>query len=315
MIKRKRLKASNTLLHLILFANCSANAEPIMYPGHPVECLVASSPSEQNALAVKNSPIYTAENNDGGSGLYTQKGWNISLGIGIAYAPMFVGSKDYQAMVFPNIKAEYSDKFFASLVEGIGYNIVDINNWRAGPLMKLNFGRDEEGSGNPLAFSGNTDALRGLGDVDMTLELGGFIEHNYQWFTAKVELRQGMGGHDGFVGELVLNYKGKLDSLAKPIMYIFGPRATFADSTYSQAFFGISSSQSESSGLEQYKADAGLLSYGIGGIAVMPITRSISASIYGGYDRLGNIATKSPLIKERGEDNQLMAGAGIRYQF
>lgn len=244
-----------------------------------------------------------------------QDDWKFTLGIGALYKPAFVGSKDYQALAFPDIKVEYKDLFFASPFEGIGFNVVNRDGWRVGPIMKFDFGRTEDDD-NPFRIAGDkTNALRGLGDMDATPELGGFVEYNHEPFSYSLELRQGVGGHEGLVGEINLNYMGFTEQLGKSIMYAFGPRATFANSTYNNALFGINSTQSINSGLARYSADSGLVSYGIGAFVVMNVSESVSLGVFGGYDRLSSEAADSPLIIERGDENQFMGGVRIRYEF
>ncbi len=214
-------------------------------------------------------------------------------------------------MVVPDIKVEYGDRFFASLFEGIGYNLVNSDGWRAGPIMKLGFGRQEDDS-NPFRVAGKkSNALKGLGDVDNTIELGGFVEYSYEPFTASLELRQGVGGHNGLIGEASLNYTGSLG----PIFFGLGPHATFGDKTYNNAFFGINSVQSSRSGLTRYSADLGLVSYGVGIFAATHVSDSVTLGVMGGYDRLGSEAADSPLIKQRGQKDQLSVGLRLSYEF
>jgi outer membrane protein len=240
--------------------------------------------------------------------------WNITMGAGAVYAPAFVGSKDYQLIGFPDLKFEYKDKFFASVGEGVGYNVINGSGWRVGPIAKYAFQRQENGK-NPFRVAGKAStALRGLGDVDGTLELGGFVEYSYEPFTYKVELRQGVDGHEGMIGETSLNYTGSIDRFGPPIFYAFGPRATFGDSNYNNAYYGINQTQSANSGLSRYSADAGLVSYGVGGFISLPVSDSVSVSAFGGYDRLGSEVADSPLIKERGSENQFVSGLSVSYQ-
>jgi outer membrane protein len=241
--------------------------------------------------------------------------WKFNLGAGVMYKPAFLGSKDYQAMAFPDIKVEYKDSFFASLFEGVGYNAINSDGWRAGPILKFDFGRSEDDD-SPFRIAGKkTSALQGLGDVDAALELGGFVEYKFGSFSSALELRQGVGGHEGLVGETSLKYKGFTKQFGKSIMYAFGPRATFADSNYNNAYFGITQSQSSKSGLATFDADSGLVSYGVSAFAVMSITESISMGVFSGYDRLADTVADSPLIKERGSENQFMGGLRFRYEF
>ncbi len=241
--------------------------------------------------------------------------WRVTVGAAGLYKPAFTGAKDYQAFVFPDLKVEYKNRFFASAFEGVGYNLVNAGTWRAGPVVRLDFGRPETDDNPFRVAGGKTDALRGLGDVDTSVEVGGFLEYGFGPFRYSLKLRHGLGGHQGLIGETALAYKGSADLFGRRVMYSFGPRATFADSDYNDAYFGISPSQSARSGLARYDPGAGLVSYGLGAFAVMPIAQSVSLGVIGAYDRLAGEAADSPLITERGEENQFMGGLRLTYEF
>lgn len=241
--------------------------------------------------------------------------WKFTVGVGTVYTPAFTGSKDYQALAFPDLKVEYKDRFFASLFEGVGYNVVNNDSWRAGPIMKFDFGRTEDDD-NPFRIAGDkTKALKGLGDVDASVELGGFVEYSFGPFSTSLELRQGIGGHEGLIGETDFNYKGFAGLFGKSVMYSFGPKLTFADSNYNEAYFGITQAQSAKSGLAQYSAGSGLVSYGVSAFAMMPVSDSVSLGVFGGYDRLASEVADSPLVKERGDENQFTGGLRLTYEF
>ncbi len=245
----------------------------------------------------------------------TPKGWRFTVGAGGIYAPAFVGSKDYQIIAYPHLKAEFKDLFFASVKDGVGYNIISTNGWRVGPLVKYEFERKENDS-NPFRVAGKkTTALTGLGNVDATLEFGGIVEYSYELFTYKLELRKGIDGHKGMIGEASINYSGAIERFGPPVIYAFGPRATFADSEYNNAYFGINQTQSVRSGLNRYHAGSGSVSYGIGGFVSLPVSGPVSVSAFGGYDRLGNDVADSPLIKQRGSENQFAIGLSVTYKF
>lgn len=241
-----------------------------------------------------------------------QPDWLIGVGAGALIAPAFEGSDDYNLMAIPDIRVSYKDKFFASVPEGIGYNVINNNGWRAGPIGKVHWGREEDG-GSPWRVAGTeTTSLRGLGDVDATFEAGGFVEYTWQeHYATKLELRQGMGGHEGLVGEAGISYKDRYGDIG----YAIGPRLKWASEDYNQTFFGIDAGQSARSGLATYEADAGLVSYGIGGVASMPLTEQLRLSMIAGYDHMGEEAADSPLIDQRGSEHQFMAGASVVYMF
>jgi MipA family protein len=242
-------------------------------------------------------------------------GWRFRVGAGALYAPAFAGSKDYQVIAFPNLKLEFKDLFFMSVKDGVGYNLIHADGWRIGPIVKYEFERKEDGS-SPFRVGGKkTTALTGLGNVDGTLECGGFVEYSDEPFIFKVEIRQGVNGHKGIIGEASINYAGAIKRSGPPIFYALGPRATFADSDYSNAYFGIDQTQSLNSGLNRYAAGGGLVSYGVGGFMSMPVYGPVSVSVFGGYDRLGSEVADSPLVSQRGSENQCAIGLSVIYKF
>ncbi|MDZ4786674.1 MAG: MipA/OmpV family protein [bacterium] len=248
-----------------------------------------------------------------------QRDLEINVGAGAIYTPAFLGSKDYQLSAVPNLSVKYKDQFFASVQDGIGYNLIRSNGWRIGPVVKYAMQRKENGN-NPFRIVGNkTDALRGLGDVDGTMELGGFAEYRWREWSAKADVRQGVNGHQGFVTDLNANYTKAVPSAfwkeGSPLILSVGPRATLVDSDYNQTYFGVNASQSARSGLSQYKAEGGLLSYGIGALAILPITDTMTATWIAGYERVAGDGGDSPLVQQRGSEDQAIVGMFFSYAF
>jgi MipA family protein len=243
------------------------------------------------------------------------QGWSYSIGAGVVAVPSYLGDDDYQLLALPNFRVTYSEKFFASFLEGVGYNVIKNDNWRIGLIGKLDIGREEDGSKLFLVSGDKTDDLEGLGDVDGTVELGGFAEYTYHPITAKVEVRQGVGGHEGLVGEVKVEYKGRSNIFRKPVFYSIGPEIKYADASYNEAYFGVNATQSAASGLSRYTANAGLLSYGVSGSVVVALTERISTLFFAGCSRLGKEAADASLVQERGSDNQASVGLFINYTF
>ncbi|MFN3700168.1 MAG: MipA/OmpV family protein [Alphaproteobacteria bacterium] len=243
------------------------------------------------------------------------EGWNFSIGTGTIVSPVYLGDNSYQFMAVPNFRVTYGDKFFASVQEGIGYNYLQNENWRIGPLARYDFGRDEDGR-SPFQLNGRkTNDLRGLGDVDGTLELGGFVAYSIHPVTMKVEMLQGIGGHEGFIGSADLSYSGQADISGQAVRYSVGPDIKFAGKKFHETYFGVNASQSAASGLTQYSPDSGVLHYGFGGSAIVPITDNFSAVLFSNYRRLGDEASDSSLVSQRGSSNQFVNGLFVNYNF
>ena len=243
------------------------------------------------------------------------QGWSYSAGAGAVYSPSYLGDDESQLSAIPNIRVSYEDKFFASLGEGIGYNVVNNNGFKVGPIVKYDFGRDEDGS-NPFAVNGDdTNDLRGLGDVDGSLEVGAYVEYEFEPVTTKLEVRQGLGGHEGLVGEASIHYGGNVNIASQHVMYSVGPEISYTDGSYNEAYFGVNAAQSTASGLAQYNADDATLSYGVGGSVIIPHTERISTILFAGYTQLGDTIADSSLVETRGSDSQATVGFLVNYSF
>lgn len=242
------------------------------------------------------------------------EGWSVTLGVAPVVSPAWQGSKDYVLSVFPDLRVNYGDTLFASIPEGAGWNAVNTNGWKAGPLAKLRFGRDEDGSGSPFAVTGGSDALIGLGDIGATAELGGFVEKRfgaYQQWRGRLEARRGFGGHEGTLGDISLSYQARA---GRTIVNV-GPRATLASSGFTRTYFGIDAAQAARTGLAVYQPKGGLVSYGLGGSLVRPLDRHSAITAFTSLERLGEVAKDSPLVAERGRATQFTAGIGYGYRF
>ncbi|MEM9331777.1 MAG: MipA/OmpV family protein [Pseudomonadota bacterium] len=241
-------------------------------------------------------------------------GWSITLSGGVILAPRFLGDDDYETSAIPNVTATYDDLFFASL-NGVGFNLINQSGLKAGPIAKYNFGRNESDA-SPLSISGdpNTD-LVGLGDIDGSFEVGGFISYTYENIQAKIEARQGLGdGHEGMIAEASVTYEDQFNIGKLPVFWALGPKIIYGDETYNSAFFDVNASQSAASGLAQYDAGAGLISYGLQGRIVVPVSERSAVVAFGGVDFLGDELADSSLVLQRGTDVQSLFGFMMTYK-
>lgn len=244
------------------------------------------------------------------------KDWRISIGSGLIVAPAFTGARDYTLQLVPDLRVTYKELFFANVRDGIGYALLDAGGWRVGPVVTYTFAREEGGGGSIFRIAGrSSDALQGMGDVDGTTSVGGFAEYSLPPYRVRLHLQQGVNGHHGLVGEARVSYGGAITYNGPPLIYSFGPHIKFGDQRYLHAYWGITPEQSMRSGLKTYSADAGLIAYGVNAFARLPITKALSASLLLGIDRLAPPVADSPLIRERGAENQVTGGLFISYGF
>lgn len=226
--------------------------------------------------------------------------WHLTIGGGAIYAPSYLGSDHYEIDPLPLFDLRYADRAFLSTRDGLGLNLLNSSNWRAGPVVKYRMGRDQD----------DDDALRGMGDVDPAGEAGGYVHYDLRPFTIGAEMRQGFGGHDGVIGDAFVNWSTKLsDSL----MLTVGPKATVASSDFTQTYFGVSQSQAARSGYRVYNPDGAFMSYGLGASLRYQITDQLSLGGFAGIDRIVGDAADSPLVDQAGSATQGRLGLTLGF--
>ena len=243
-----------------------------------------------------------------------EQGWSVTVGVAPILSPAWQGSDEMSLSVFPDIRLDNGAGLTGSVPDGIVWSAVDADGWRAGPVVRYRFGRDEDDGGSPFLITGGSDALAGLGDIDGSIEAGGFVEKRFgargQWEIGARVLR-GFGGHEGVVADFSLDRRFR----SGRTMAAFGPRLTLASEGYMQPYFGIDAVQSANSGLDEYDAGSGILSWGVGGSVVHPFDRNTAATLFTSLERLGDEPADSPLIRERGQRTQFTLGLGFGYRF
>lgn len=242
------------------------------------------------------------------------QGWTMTVGVAPVFGMAWQGSKDTALSIFPDLRVNYKDTLFLSVQDGLGWNAVNRDGWKAGPIVRSRFGRNEDDGGSPFLVAGGSDALRGMGDVDIAGEAGAFVEKRLgakrQW-RLRAEVRQGFGGHEGVVGDVLAQYSGR----SGKVMYAVGPRATFASGDFMQTYYGVDAGQSARTGLAVSRPDGGLVSFGLGANLIRPLDRKRAVAVFAGVDRLGGEPAGSALIRERGQRTQFSLGVGYSYRF
>lgn len=241
--------------------------------------------------------------------------WTLSVGFAPIYAPAWQGSRDMALSVFPDLRMTYKDAVYFSVQEGLGWNAINHDGWKIGPIARIRFGRRESTGGSPFLITGGSDALRGFGDVKLAGEVGGFVQYNPTRRVAlRTEVRRGFGGHEGVVAEPSIRFTDRVGSFR----YSLGLRSTFASAAYTNVYFGVSTQQGLNAGLAPYRTGSGLVSAGVSGSLTRPLGQRAeygALTLLAGYDRLGNVVADSTLIRQRGRRDQFTLGLAYGYRF
>ena len=271
-----------TAATLLLFA------APALAQGH-----TAPAAEQNNAAYPTGSP---AENAEDGALRH-----HISIGAAGIVKPDFEGADSYRIRPFPLV-TYHNQYFFISTTRGAGVNVLRTPTMTAGPLVSYRFGRDEN----------NSHLLRGLGDVDGGVEVGGFF--NWQFhprFGAGVRALHGTGNAEGFTADANLTYN---QPLVTNLNFVLRTGAQFASEDYNEQFFGITQRQSRRSGYDEYSPGNGIKHVSVSPMLNYRFFDNYTAGVFYEYKRLTGPAADSPLV-ERGSANQHSSGVSLTWSY
>lgn len=249
-------------------------------------------------LGVMASAAY-ADGSFGGLGSTWQAGGFVFV------TPKYEGSKDYEVRGAPFIAPAglSSDSSWVQFrgPDDLRFRVIQFNGFEAGPLAGWRFDRDDN----------DASRLRGLGDVDGGLVLGGYAAYDFGFIKPFVSYHHGVTGDD--TGALV-RFGAETNTRIGAAAVTAYAGATYADDEFMDAYFSISNAQALNSraGLAAYDADAGIKDIYIGLNADLPLTELWSLKLAGKYSRLLDEAADSPIVED---EHQFFGGLGLTYKF
>lgn len=223
--------------------------------------------------------------------------------LGPQITPASPGAKDVSFGPFIEVgRARAGEVFdFEAPDESFGFPVARFGGVAVGPALSFMGSRKVDDLGVTLPKVGST------------FEAGAFVQGNVTpGLRLRAEARRGIGGHDGWIGEL------SADLVARDgdnWLVSAGPRITLHDARYQRAFFGVTPAGSLTSGLAAYRPDGGVSSVGIAVGALKQLGPRLGFAAYARYDRLVGDAADSPIARGPGTRNQPSAGLALSYIF
>jgi len=233
------------------------------------------------------------------SGAPAESDWQVSLITFGMYAPRYEGADDSRLLAFPMLDVSWRDRFFFGM-KGLGATLWRNEQVDVALALGYSFGRDENDSPD----------LAGLGDIDAGASANLHLGYNARPFSYSLHLERPLGDRDtGAQLHLGIGYDL---SFGRRLMLKPGLKTTWANARSMQSYFGVTPSQSISSGLPVYEAGAGFKSAGLNLLAIYLMNRHWAGTVTLGADRLLGDAADSPITQDR---TQFSAGAGLSYRF
>lgn len=252
--------------------------------------LAADLPSGSMAPAFSAPPIFT-----------------VIIAAGPEVTPSFPGAKSFT--VLPSVHLDYlkpgEHNAFYSPDDSFDIPILNTSLFRAGPAG---------GFINRRGLSGGNGQFNGLPNVDLSVELGGYVEF---WplqdhLRIRGEILKAVTGSNGLTGTIGADFIGYLG----PVELAAGPRVKFGDQRYADSYFSISPAAAAINGLvTPYQANGGLTSAGVFASARTKVATNVTATLFGGWDRLTGSVGASPVATVLGNQNQFTGGITLSYAF
>lgn len=167
-------------------------------------------------------------------------------GLAVIAGHEYLGSDQRKTMVWPSFSYQWTNGWFVGTGNGVGYKFHSPSNMQYGLRVTVDLGRDE----------GDAAALAGMGDIDMRPEFGGFFNYfiTQEWFLTS-SFRYGAGNdRNASQTDVGLGWSSALGSQWRLGL---GVAATYVNSKYMQAFYGVTAEQSAASGYAAYAPGAG----------------------------------------------------------
>lgn len=223
--------------------------------------------------------------------------------LGVQLTPKVPGAADLGLGPFIEVARTRGDApfEFEAPDESFGFPVLTASGVEVGPALSLT------GKRNRAAIDAD------LPTVSRTFEAGAFAQTMVTpALRLRGEVRRGIGGHDGWIGEVSADYVAR-DGDAW--LLSVGPRVTLADARYHRAWYGVTPAAALTSGLAPYRPGGGVSAVGVAAGGLVQLDKRWGLAAYARYDRLVGDAARSPIARGPGSRGQPAVGIGLSYIF
>lgn len=213
--------------------------------------------------------------------------WSVTLGGGLAVLPAYEGSNQMRLSPAPDVDIRYKDLAYASMGEGIGYNVLRGTNYRAGVGLTYDVGREHSAA----------TRLEGTKNIDPAPVVKGFVQYMFVPVVLSVDVKQALTSYQG----LTADFSAYMPVVGNEKVQIFvGPELTVADSRYMQAYFGINPQNTDAqSHFRNYSAGGGLKNARLGASGMYHFNDHWFVDLTLGGERLLGSAAGSPIVQDK----------------
>ena len=245
---------------------------------------------------------------------------NFTIGIGAVYGPSYEGSDDYVVSPAAQVRGRVSGfsvftrgtSLYLDLIREAPGAPVDVS---FGPVVNLRLNRTGRITAPPV---------RALGELDTAVEAGASLGvtkngvlHDYDFLTGRVDVIHDVTDtHDSLIVTPAIEYA---TPLSRTFLVGASLSAEHVAGKFARTYFGVTPAGAAASGLAPYTLGGGFKNIR----ASLLLTQSLSGDLrrgwalfaIGSYSRLLGDFKRSPIVRDAGDADQFLVGAGIGYTF
>ncbi|MBB3443982.1 MipA/OmpV family protein [Rhizobium sp. BK379] len=224
--------------------------------------------------------------------------WEVMVGAGVMFQPKYEGSDEMEISPLPFVSATFFDRL---TIDPTG---VELTAYERGPFqfdvkVGYDFGRNEDDS----------DDLRGMGDIDGGVTVGGKATWSYGPAEFFVSVDKTIGGSDGLLGTVGVEVTRPVN---EKLILGAGASATFADKNYMESYFGVTAAQAARSGYDAYKPGSGVKNIDLSVSATYMFHENWMVRAEQDVGFLVGDAADSPLVKQKVQPKSMLV---LGYRF
>jgi MipA family protein len=232
---------------------------------------------------------------------YLAKSANYAVGAAIVSMPKYTGSDERRVAAYPNFNFQWKNGAFFSASGGLGYNFSKEPAIQYGPRMSLEGARDIDRSSK----------LKGLGDVNTAIEMGGYFNMHVSYTVALMSsVRYGSGvDHNATQATIGARASHPINDKHR-ITGTLG--ANWSDQRYMDSYYGVNKDQATASGYQFFKPKSGFSDVRVGANWIWKMDDEWTIATGINYKKLIGDAAKSPFVFQK---NQVGAFSALSYHF
>lgn len=224
--------------------------------------------------------------------------WSLIIGAGAIYAPEYEGGDKLEVSPVPLVVFNYGD-WLEIDPRGVTVTAIQQNGLKLAARVGYESGRDQD----------DADRLRGLGDIDFAATVGAKASYEWDGFEIFATVDQTIDGSESLIGTFGAEYQAPV---TERLILGAGVEAIVANDKHMQSYFGVTAAQAASSGLAEYKAEAGLKRVNVSASAIYMLSENWLVRGEAGVGFLTGDAADSPIVEE---EVQPSASLFVGYKF